>query len=675
MKKKLPNIFLFLSVTSILVIRFWIGLSRFFDPDEFAHMHWGYLLGQGLVPFRDFFYVYTPPFSLLFVPIIWIFGETSVSLMAGRVLVFVLTLTSLVLIYKISDRLFGKKVAILAFFLGATYPIALDKSIEFRPDNLMLTLFLAGYYLLIKCFCHPDPAVVGEGSRELRLSPSGFFASFRMTWPILFLSGFFVGLSVVALLKGVVFLAGILPLVLLLGLKKIGEGSSSGRTNFIKVINVITLVSVWGLGVFAASLTLVFLFLWWGVLPEAYLFLFPINFQMFHAYTHFSPLLAFQPFWGIYGTFKEISFELVFNIVLWIISLLGVLTLFIAGIRSGLKRTFEMAAQNGKPLGLSGWVLFALSGIFNSESFLKFVLLFVPFAVGVVAIFYLFYIPYLQYFLVLLPFISIFTAYFLVEVGSAVDRVLLWTMSLRPRSQSGVAIYIRLLRHFPSYSLGASVSRNDNGKSIFVPFVLCIVILLCLISTLEAFYLRSKLKWRAFEDYRVLDFAMAHSNKDDRFYDMAGSYVFRKDGYFECCVAFTDYRDLISYKLPDFIEQMEERQNKFVVRERNARLFAKFPKREKDFIEQNYVSTLEVGNVMAVGRIFDFSKGPVSYEVFVPGDYLVWRQDEKGNVISSGSVVIDEKAYEDKVNLRKGVHIISGTDLTRATLIWDYYKK
>jgi len=56
---------IFLCLPTILILiffRYKLTLTRYFDADEFAHLHWGYSFLTGEKPYTDFFYIFPPYF-------------------------------------------------------------------------------------------------------------------------------------------------------------------------------------------------------------------------------------------------------------------------------------------------------------------------------------------------------------------------------------------------------------------------------------------------------------------------------------------------------------------------------------------------------------------------------------------------------------------------------------
>ncbi len=130
--------------------RFQIGLTRFFDNDEFTHLHWAAAVARGQRPYIDFFTFFTPGFYWLLAPIIKIaeFGvEVFTLTRVAALLIFLGILGSLGYLYGIMR---GGKYVLLPMILLAVLPMPYDKFLEIRPDNLATLLGLLGLIFEIK---------------------------------------------------------------------------------------------------------------------------------------------------------------------------------------------------------------------------------------------------------------------------------------------------------------------------------------------------------------------------------------------------------------------------------------------------------------------------------------------------------------------------------------------
>ncbi len=136
-----------------LYFLFWhfrLGLTRYFDIDEFAHLHWAaeYLMGKR--QYIDIFLFFPPGFQW-FLSLAFIFGwGTYLPVIAGRVLMAVvfalLCLTMAALFWE--ER--KTRIAILAPLILAFLPLPFDKFLEIRPDNLGMLFLLFGMLCTIK---------------------------------------------------------------------------------------------------------------------------------------------------------------------------------------------------------------------------------------------------------------------------------------------------------------------------------------------------------------------------------------------------------------------------------------------------------------------------------------------------------------------------------------------
>lgn len=135
----------------ILYLRLIEGLTREYGkPDEFSQLHFVYLLSHGFIPFTDFFNIYPPLFPVLLVPVFKIAGDSFLVLTLSRVVIFIFFLLMLVAFFGIMKLLAGKESALAAVVLAGSLPMSIEKSIEIRPDNLMLPLFLLGIFFYMK---------------------------------------------------------------------------------------------------------------------------------------------------------------------------------------------------------------------------------------------------------------------------------------------------------------------------------------------------------------------------------------------------------------------------------------------------------------------------------------------------------------------------------------------
>lgn len=137
---------------------------RYFDADEFQHLQMAWLIGQGELPYRDFFEHHVPLFHALVSPLLrWEILTTDAQ--AARAAVFAvrevglgLSILILVLVYRIGLAVSGRLAALFAVALLVTNGMFIRKGIEIRPDQLGALLLLLSAWCGIRA---------GESARPL----------------------------------------------------------------------------------------------------------------------------------------------------------------------------------------------------------------------------------------------------------------------------------------------------------------------------------------------------------------------------------------------------------------------------------------------------------------------------------------------------------------------------
>lgn len=123
-----------------------LSLTRYFDIDEFAHLHWAYNLLAGEYPYRDFFYIFPPFFLYPVAFIISFFGRSVNALIGARVMIFLAFCGMGLVTFLITRKLRNTLTAFIAVIVLSLLPIPSDKMLEIRPDNIAIFLSLAGLY-------------------------------------------------------------------------------------------------------------------------------------------------------------------------------------------------------------------------------------------------------------------------------------------------------------------------------------------------------------------------------------------------------------------------------------------------------------------------------------------------------------------------------------------------
>jgi len=139
---------------TMLVMKLQLVLNRQFDPDEMSYLHWGYLLSQGRLVYKDFFFYVTPLYPAMLAPLFFL-PHSAMLAVGARVFMFTIYGITLWTIYLLSKKITGDTVmSILTVIIFTAFPLMFDKTIEIRPDMVMTLLFLSGVIQLMNSLKH-----------------------------------------------------------------------------------------------------------------------------------------------------------------------------------------------------------------------------------------------------------------------------------------------------------------------------------------------------------------------------------------------------------------------------------------------------------------------------------------------------------------------------------------
>ena len=117
--------------------------TRGIDPDELEHLHAGFCVWNGEVPYRDFFEHHAPALYYLIQPLFLCFGPTLTVLWCGRLLMLGFSVGTLWLTKRLAERTYGESAGWMAAALLAIGTIFISKGNELRPD-VPATFFIIG---------------------------------------------------------------------------------------------------------------------------------------------------------------------------------------------------------------------------------------------------------------------------------------------------------------------------------------------------------------------------------------------------------------------------------------------------------------------------------------------------------------------------------------------------
>jgi len=150
--KFIPLILFLVSCLLLLFFLWWhwdLGLHRYFDVDEYAHLHWASHMVAGQRPYVDFLYFFPPGFLWFLAPLFLLGGGTT-PLLAGRILSFVIFVglagVATLSFWEVRRSWVAIVVAVILAFL----PLPFDRYLDIRPDNLATLLVFLGMYFQIR---------------------------------------------------------------------------------------------------------------------------------------------------------------------------------------------------------------------------------------------------------------------------------------------------------------------------------------------------------------------------------------------------------------------------------------------------------------------------------------------------------------------------------------------
>ena len=146
-----------------MVLRVALTFNRELDIDEFQHLHAAWMLSQHYVLYRDVWENHTPLFYYLLLPLFRCCREGPGLVLIARVISSCAALGILLLTYVLARIDHDKLTSLLAVIILSYMVIFAEKSIEVRPDQFLIILWLASLWISIRAF---------SNSRRL-----GFFAA------------------------------------------------------------------------------------------------------------------------------------------------------------------------------------------------------------------------------------------------------------------------------------------------------------------------------------------------------------------------------------------------------------------------------------------------------------------------------------------------------------------
>lgn len=150
-KRPKLEIVLDFSILFILILFAVSSQVRYFNNDEYEHLHNAWLMAEGTLPHFDWTMKHMPLLEWITILFMGLTGEHTILIQTMRFFIFLTTCGSLWMVYLIAGKLFQTRLhAVIAVALVLGNHVWVYKSPEIRPDNLMVFLSLVSFWFLMK---------------------------------------------------------------------------------------------------------------------------------------------------------------------------------------------------------------------------------------------------------------------------------------------------------------------------------------------------------------------------------------------------------------------------------------------------------------------------------------------------------------------------------------------
>ncbi|MCX5696775.1 MAG: glycosyltransferase family 39 protein [Candidatus Omnitrophica bacterium] len=140
---------IFVLVLIALLVRIPLSLIRYFDPDEFEHLHAARNIYHGMVPYKDYFDHHTPFFHA-FLSAFYIFLADKIQLIfLARFFMILFTGGILYMTYRIAKLLYGVNIALYSVVFLSYVVMFQEKTLEIRTDLPAVIFLLLSIYLFM----------------------------------------------------------------------------------------------------------------------------------------------------------------------------------------------------------------------------------------------------------------------------------------------------------------------------------------------------------------------------------------------------------------------------------------------------------------------------------------------------------------------------------------------
>lgn len=151
-KREMLNYTILFAIAVIAILQLYLSFIRKIDHDEIHILHGSWYIANGHVIYRDFFYTYNPLFVYLMTIPFFLFGNSIAVIYFSRLFMWLLFLLTLYLIYRISEALYSRDIALYSvLFLSYAY-FFLTTMVNVTPTSLQIPASLLSLYFLIKYY-------------------------------------------------------------------------------------------------------------------------------------------------------------------------------------------------------------------------------------------------------------------------------------------------------------------------------------------------------------------------------------------------------------------------------------------------------------------------------------------------------------------------------------------
>ena len=133
-----------------VVFRLALTLNREVDIDEFQHLHAAWMVSRHYLLYRDFWENHTPLFYYLLIPLFHLVREGSRLVIVARMIMSCAAFVILFLVYLLARIDHDRKTSFLAVLILSYMVIFVEKSIEVRPDQILISLWLMSLWMAIR---------------------------------------------------------------------------------------------------------------------------------------------------------------------------------------------------------------------------------------------------------------------------------------------------------------------------------------------------------------------------------------------------------------------------------------------------------------------------------------------------------------------------------------------